>query len=319
MSKKINWGILGPGRIAQDFANDMSFSKLGTLKAVASRTLARAQEFADKYGASTAYGSYEELFDDESIDIVYIAVPHAFHADITMRALKAGKPVLCEKPLTVNLALTTQLTELAQQKGLYLMEGMWTYFLPAINKAKQWVDEGRIGKIKHLLCDFGSVQPLDDNDRWYNPDLAGGVLLDMGCYNLSLANFFMDGEIKNTHIIAKKATTGVDKELHITYEYDDAIATLIASFVCQLPNCTKIVGEKGYISIPDFWRTKACDLFLNDGVEEHFVDTSNGTGFEHEIDAVSQNLIDGKLQSDVVPHNYSRQLAGQMDYILESI
>ena len=296
MTKKINWGILGPGRIAQDFAHDMQFSKRGTLKAVASRTLARAQEFADKYGAPTAYGTYEELFADPSIDIVYVAVPHAFHADIAARALEAGKPVLCEKPLTINHEQTMQLTALAQEKGLYLMEGMWTFFLPAINKAKQWIDDGRIGDVKHLLCDFGWLQPLDDNDRWYNPDLAGGVLLDMGCYNLSMANFFLDKKIINTNIIAQKASTGVDKELHITYEYEDAIATLIMSFVCQLPNCTKIVGEKGHISIPDFWRTKSCDLFLNDGTVEHFKDESKGSGFEHEIDAVSNDISDGKLQ-----------------------
>lgn len=315
--KEINWGIIGPGRIAQDFAADMKFSQLAKLKAVASRSITRSRYFAQKFHIPTVYGNYEDMFDDDSIDVLYIAVPHVFHLDLVSRALKAGKAVLCEKPLTINYAQTSELIRIASEQKVYLMEGMWTYFLPAIHRAKKWVEENRIGRVRHVLCDFGWVQPLDDKDRWYNPALAGGALLDMGCYNLSIANLFINEEVIKISATAKKADTGVDKEISMSLMYENAMASLMTSFEHKMGNSALIIGENGHIIIPDFWRTKSSLLYVDNTLMERFNDPRQGNGFEYEIDAVSQDILDARLQSKIVPHTYSQKLAKQMDDILE--
>lgn len=313
--KKINWGIIGPGRIAKQFAHDIPFAESANLLAVASRTFSRAQDFAKEYAIPRAYGSYDELLEDDDIDIVYVAVPHMFHLEVSSRVLQAGKAVLCEKPLTISLEENKQLLTLAAEKKLYLMEGMWTYFLPAILKAQEWIDSGRIGKVRNVDCSFGWVQPLNNDDRWLNPDLAGGVLWDMGCYNLAMAYKFLGAEPMAVNVLCKKAETGVDKEIQIQMDYQEGAASLSSSFVCRMPNACYVIGEKGYIAISDFWMTRHCELNLNTGEKETFDDQRQGDGFEFEIEAVSQDLLAGRLQSETVSHDYSTDIQKQMTLI----
>lgn len=314
--KKIKWGIIGPGRIAQQFAHDMPLANYAECVAVASRTLSRAEEFAQQYNIPKAYGSYAELLDDETIDIVYVAVPHPFHHDVVTQILNKKKAVLCEKPMVINMTECESLCGLAKAQGQYLMEGMWTYFLPSVIKAKQWVDEGLIGDVKHIKCDFGWVQPQNLDDRWYNPDLAGGVMYDMGCYNLALTHLFAGKEPEKMNVLCRKADNGVDKEVTMMFEYDTMDATLMTSFECKYPNKGIIIGDKGYVVIDDFWRSKSCQLYDNDGLVRSFDDANTGFGFNFEIDAVSQDLMKGLLQSETVSHAYSKTIMKQMEDIM---
>lgn len=186
----LTWGIVGAGRIAKQFAQDIQYVSNAKLLAVAARDLKRAQEFADAHAIGTAYGSYAELFNDQTIDAIYIATPHSFHFEQAKAAMLAGKHVLCEKPICVSSDEFSELAAVAKAQGVLLMEAMWTYFLPALRQAKRWVDEGKIGQIKHIKADFGYLAPYEPNSREYDAALAGGSLLDVGIYPLALALFF---------------------------------------------------------------------------------------------------------------------------------
>ena len=282
---KIKWGILGPGKIAHKFASDFQFTSNAELKAVASRTRARAQEFAEKFNIEHAYEGYEALYTDSDIDIIYIATPHNFHLEQSLKALASGKAVLCEKPITTKLSDAAELFEFAASKNLYLAEGMWTYFLPAIKKAMEWVKEGRIGKITSIKADFGFAKEYDPTSRLYNPALSGGVLLDMGIYPLAISRLFLDWSPINISMVARKAPSGVDDDVNLLIEYQDATATLHTTFRSKLHNHAYIIGDNGYIDIPAFWSATECKLYQDVKLIDHYVDNRKGSGFEFEIDS----------------------------------
>ncbi|MCV9388771.1 Gfo/Idh/MocA family protein [Reichenbachiella ulvae] len=306
--QKIRWGILGPGAIAQQFAHDFQFVTKGELVAVASRSKERGEAFAKEYGIPKVYNSYEALYADPEVDAIYVATPHNFHLEQSSAALKAGKAVLCEKPITINPAELEELLVVAKDTNQYLMEGMWTYFLPAIQKAQQWVDEGRIGTVHHIISDFGYPVPFDANGRMFNPDLAGGALLDMGIYTLAMNWLFLKKDPDQFHVRMSPAQTGVDEEVTMHFEYADCSSVLTTSFRCKLPNYTHIIGEKGYISIPDFWRAKECSLYEVEERVDHFVDDRGGFGFNFETEQVCEDLLAGRKESAIMPHYYSRKL-----------
>jgi predicted dehydrogenase len=315
--KKIRWGIIGPGNIAHTFAQDFQFAKYGELKAVASRSQERADIFANKYRIPKAYGSYAELYADQDIDIVYVATPHTFHHENSADALNNGKAVLCEKPITVNLAECDSLITLAKEKDKYLIEGMWTYFLPAIRKVSEWVNDGRIGKVLSIKADFGSAVPFAADSRAYSPALAGGTLLDMGIYPLAITWLIYKSDPKNISVISRKAATGVDNDVNILFEYEDALASLHSSFRSKLNNHAYIIGEKGYIDIPEFWHARECILYGSENIIDRFKDDRKGSGFEFEIDSVSGDLLNGLKQSKVMPLAYSRKLQEHMQMVIE--
>jgi predicted dehydrogenase len=315
--KKIRWGIIGPGKIAHTFAQDFKFAKYGELKAVASRSQERADIFANKYHIPKAYGSYAELYADDDIDIVYVATPHTFHHEISSDALNKGKAVLCEKPITVNLTECDSLISLAKEKDQYLVEGMWTYFLPAINKVSEWVNDGRIGKVLSIKADFGNVVPFDADSRAYSPALDGGTLLDMGIYPLAIAWLIYKSDPKNISVISRKAITGVDNDVNMLFEYEDALASLHSSFRSKLNNHAYIIGEKGYIDIPEFWHARECILYDSERIIDRFKDDRKGSGFEFEIDSVSGDLLNGLTQSKIMPLAYSRKLQEHMQMVIE--
>ncbi|HET7144041.1 MAG TPA: Gfo/Idh/MocA family oxidoreductase, partial [Anaerolineales bacterium] len=189
--KKFRWGILGPGRIAHNFAGGLKVIDDASLYAVASSKIERAKEFADQYGGAKTYNSYEALLDDPEVDGVYVATPHRFHFENIILCLKAGKPVLCEKPLTVNAAETKKLIETAKKNKVFLMEALWTRFLPIYPVIRKWLDEKAVGDISLMVGTFGFNAPKAKDDRWQNPELAGGTLLDMGIYPISVSQWVM--------------------------------------------------------------------------------------------------------------------------------
>lgn len=314
---KIKWGIIGPGSIAHKFAHDFQFVKNGQLHAVASRSMDRALSFAEKYNIPRAYNNYEQLYNDPEIDAVYVATPHNFHAQNSLDALQAGKGVLCEKPLTPSYADSKNLIDTARSRGVYLLEGMWSYFLPVIKKAKFWVDNGRIGKILHIKSEFGYPVPFDAHSRAYNPDLAGGTLLDMGIYPIAMAWYFLQEDPKHIHVIAKKAITGVDKDVNMIFEYESATANLHSSFNCKLHNWTYIFGKNGYIAIPDFWQARECFLYDGKQIIDTYKDDRQGFGFNFEIESVNDDLLAGKTESKTVPFDWSLKLQSHMHRVMQ--
>ncbi len=306
--RKVKWGIIGTGRIAGEFASDFQFVDNAELVAVASRSQSSADEFATRFGLVKAYDSYEKLYADPEIDAIYVATPHNFHFENSKAALTAGKAVLCEKPITVNPQDFEELRAFAQEKDCYLMEGMWSYFHPAIQKAQQWVNEGRIGKLVQVKADFGYAVPFDAESRMYSPKLAGGALLDMGIYPIAMAWLFMRKDPKELHVICHKASTGVDDDVNILFDYGDETANLATSFRSKLNNNLFVIGTEATIRIPFFWKASECFLYQGDEQIDYFNDGRKSIGFNHELQAVSQDILDGKKQSDIMPHSNSAKL-----------
>ncbi len=310
--EKIKWGILGPGNIAADFVSDFQFVSNGQVHAVASRSSAKAQAFAERFQIPHVCDSYEALVSHPEIDAIYVATPHNFHFEQSSLAMNQGKAVLCEKPVTTQLADFLALQQLAREKNVLLMEGMWTYFLPAIQKAKQWVNEGRIGEIKHVKSDFGFYAPFDPKSRLFDPNLAGGALLDIGIYPIALADYFLENLPNDIKVRVRKAQSGVDSDLMMSFEYSGVLATLHASLECRLPNLTYIIGDKGYIEIPNGWQARACSLYVESEQVDHFDDGRSNFGFNYEIEAFNFDLQKGRKESQIVTHAVSKRLQDLM-------
>ena len=303
--KKIRWGIISTGRIADWFVRDFHLVADAELAAVASRSDTTAREFASRHGIPRAYGSYEALFEDPGIDVIYLGTPHTSHLGNATAALKAGKAVLCEKPLTINPAECERLIARAIAADRYLMEAMWTFFLPAIRRAQEWVAQGRIGRLRHVKADFGYPLVFDPQRREYNPSLGGGALLEMGIYPVALAWLFIKRDPVNIRAVVHHALNGVEDEAEFIFDYGDATATLGTSFRCKLPNVAYLIGEEGYIAIPDFWRARECSLYRLDECIDRFADGRRSQGFEYEAAAVTRDLLAGRRQSETIPLAHS--------------
>lgn len=208
--KTYKWGTIGLGHIAGKFADALAIAGNAVLEAVASRELRRAEQFGKEHGARKTYGSYEALAKDPDIDAVYIATPHAFHADLAMLCLRRGKAVLCEKPMALNYWQVKTMTDSAKANNAFMMEVMWTRFLPATEKMLELVQQGAIGDIHTITADFCFNAPFDPQGRLYNPALGGGALLDVGIYPLFLALLLL-GRPKKIRARAKLSVTGVDE------------------------------------------------------------------------------------------------------------
>lgn len=314
--EKIRWGIIGPGKIARKFASDFSYAENAKLVAVASTSIERARAFAHEFNIEKYYNSYSNLLNDNDIDVVYIATPNNLHFKNSYDAITTGKAVLCEKPLTCNLKNSEELIEYAQRRNVYLMEAMWTYFLPAISKAKQWIVEGKIGKIKHIKADFGFKAEYNPESRIFNPELGGGSLLDIGIYPIAFAWYLLRKDPVRINRIIKNAPTGVDMDIVMQFDYEGQIAQLGSSFDVDLPNHAIIIGTEGHIDIPNFWRSNSCFLYHREDLIDEFNDGRDSFGLNYEIDAVSLDLIAGRMQSKVVPHNTSLRIAEHIDRVL---
>lgn len=299
--KKVRWGIVSTGRITHQFAQDFQWVENGELHAVSSRSQVSADAFATQYGIPLAFSDYSAMLECDEIDAVYIATPHDNHFQNTADAIRAGKAVLCEKPFTVSSQECQELIQLASESSVYLMEAMWTWFLPAIQKAREWVGQGRIGQIHHIKADFGYPLPYDSERREYNVDHAGGCLLEMGIYPVALACLFLPQDPDTIHTVARQAANGVEDDVVTVWNYADAVASLATSFRAKLQNWAYIIGDEGYIAIPDFWRASECQLFQLDTLVDHFLDGRKSLGFNYEVSAAGQDVLHGRQESDTMP------------------
>ena len=297
----INWGIIGTGFIARKFAEDYHFVREGRILAVASRSPERAEAFGKKYGLPHCYGNYESLFQNPEIDAVYIATPHSEHYPHTIQALKHDKAVLCEKPAAVNTKELQAMIDLARSKDLLFMEAMWTSFLPAIQKARQWIEDGNIGQVRFIQASFGAHSETNPIHRLYNPRLAGGALLDLGIYPLNFSNTMAADPISEISAKGILGETGVDETTALLVRYHHGT---IAQLNCSIKHTTDhtgmIYGTKGHIEIPDFWRASKAILY-RDSQQTPFQDERPSTGYHFEIDEMNRLLLENKKTSALVP------------------
>jgi len=316
-SKKIfNWGVLGPGNIAHKFVQDLLTLPNARLHAVASRSLERAQNFASQYNATHTYGSYEELVNCPELDVVYIATPHSGHCEYTLMFLNNKIPVLCEKPMGINQLEVQQMITTARDQQTYLMEALWTRFLPAFQKAINLVNQGRIGEVLTLKADFGFKATFDPKSRLFDPVLAGGALLDIGIYPVFLASVIL-GNPDRVKAIAHKGSTGVDEVNAMLLEYPAGkMAILSSTILHDSPTVAEIYGTRGKIVIPRRWHeAKTLTVTDENGEEESFVFDYPQYGFQMEAAAVMEDLTNNKQENDLWSLDNTLNLSILLDQI----
>lgn len=316
MDNVIKWGIIGCGRIAPKFIAGIRSLSNTEVVAVASKDLSRAKVLADKENIPYFFDNYESLVMHPEVDVVYIATSHNFHKENMMLCLKHKKPVLCEKAFTVNAKEALEVIEYARKQGVFLMEAMWTRFLPCNVRLKQMLNDGVIGEIRHLQADFGGYAPFEPEGRIYNLNLAGGSLLDLGIYPVSFAYFvFGKGpvEIKSLAVIGK---SGVDDQNAMIFSYNNGeVAVLSSSIAVQTSQNAVITGTKGSITIPRFHRSERLVLKLNGQEPQEFDIPHESTGYNYESQEVINCLRANKLESDVMPLNETLHIMECLDEI----
>lgn len=312
--KTIRWGILAPGRIATKFATGLSTLPDAKIQAVASRSLEKAQAFAETFGIPQVYDDYQQLAEDPEVDIIYIATPHPFHHENVLRCLDAGKAVLCEKPIGVNLQQAEEMVAKAQEKGVFLMEAMWTRFLPSWFSIRSWIENGLIGEVRQLYADFGFQGSDDPDHRVLNPELAGGALLDVGIYPVALAYMLFGEEPTHISSFADLGKTGVDEQAAYLFGYSGGrFAMLSGANQVFSPRQASIVGTKGIITVPLFWRAREATLQLTDQEPEHYTFEFESTGLQYQAKAVMEAMREGKTQTELMPWSESLRIMKTLD------
>ncbi len=298
----IRWGILGPGSIANRFADGVASLPDAEITAVGSRDRDRAITFADRHHVPHRHGSYEALVEDPDVDVIYVATPHPFHAENSILALNAGKPVLCEKPFTLNARQAQQVIETARGKGLFLMEAMWSRFFPLMERVRGLVSSGAIGEVKQVHADFGFRAGFNPSSRLFDPALGGGALLDVGVYPVSFASMIL-GEPSGVTGLAHLCPTGVDDNAGMVLSYPQGqIAVLSTSVTANTPHEASIVGSAGQIRIhASWWRPERLTIKRDGQPDEGIAEPYESTGFNYEATEVGRCLRAGELESPIMP------------------
>jgi predicted dehydrogenase len=315
-TKKYNWAILGPGKIAHTFVSDLKLLPNANLYAVGSRNIDRAKDFSKKYNFQKAYGSYEELAADPDIDIIYIASPHINHYESTLLCLNHGKAVLCEKPVAINSSQFKVMIETAKKKNIFFMEALWTQFIPSFLKCKQLILEGAIGEIKLIEADFCFKAQYDVEGRIFNPILGGGSLLDIGIYPVFIALSIL-GVPKSIKAIASFADTGIDSACSMLFQHvDNAISILFSSVETDGRNEALIHGSEGTIKIKSRWHMPSTlDLLKRGADTEHFSFFEPGKGYQYEAAEVMKCLDEKRVESTIFSWQDSLNLISTLDAI----
>ncbi len=318
MEKIIKWGIVGAGNIANKFAEAIKNVEGAELTSVASKSEGKGKDFADKYFIKNVFTSYEEMANSDLVDAVYIATPHPFHKPCAEIFLNAKKHVLCEKPVCVNANDARELEECANKNGVFLMEAMWTRFLPAIKKALEIANSGEIGEIRGLKADFCYLSSPKEDAKLFINDLAGGSLLDVGVYGLNFASIFLDGSPESI-ISVSDVVNGVDYHTSVLLKYPNGvIASVSSAITVKKPETAYIYGTKGYIALPHFYGANEI-IVTTDAGERVIAKPSIGDGFEEEIIEACSCIRAGKIESGIMPMNESIRILEQMDIIRKQI
>jgi len=302
MEDKTRWGILGTGAIAHAFAKGLAALPDAELVAVGSRTRESADRFGKEFGVPNRHASYEALAGDAGVEAVYVATPHPFHKENTLLCLEAGKAVLCEKPFAMNSAEAELMVARARDKGVFLMEAMWTHCFPAIRKVRELVAGGAIGGVRIVRVEFCFRSGWNPEGRLLNPHLGGGALLDVGVYTVALAQLILGGEPDRIAAMAHIGETGVDEQSAMILGFDGgAMAVLTCAVRTSTPHEACIFGTDGWIGIPHlFWQPDRIVLHAS-GRDEEMAFERLGNGYSFEAAEVMRCLREGRLESEAVP------------------
>ncbi|MCA9905622.1 MAG: Gfo/Idh/MocA family oxidoreductase [Anaerolineae bacterium] len=327
---KTRWGILSTGYIAGMLAEGLSVVEDAELVAVGSRSQANADAFADTWGAPHRHASYEALAADPDVDVIYVATPHPYHYENTMMCLNAGKHVLVEKPFAMNARQAGEMVALARQKGLFLMEAMWTRFTPAMAQVRQWLAAGAIGDVQLVRANLSFNIDFNPESRLFKPELGGGAMLDVGIYPISFA-FMVLGTPTSVYSTATLGPTGTDDRSAYMFGYDGGKTAQLSSAVrLNVPVEADIIGTDGMIKIHQAWinpRKITLGKLAPEGVvnrlivEGRLYDTetlhipTEGNGYNYEVMEVGRCIQAGKQESDIMPLDQSLAIMRTMDTI----
>ncbi|WEK55321.1 MAG: Gfo/Idh/MocA family oxidoreductase [Candidatus Cohnella colombiensis] len=317
MTKRIvKWGIAGPGVISSSFAKDLAAADGAELVAVGGRSLEKAEQFAAEWGIPRAYGSMEQLAQDAEVEIVYIGTLHPVHKENMLTFLRAGKAVLCEKPFTINAAEAAEVIQYAKQNQLFLMEAMWSRYLPPIRQVRQWLAEGRIGEVRMVKADFGFDFGWQPEHRLLDPKLGGGALLDAGIYPVSFASMVFGEQPKKITSSARIGQTGVDEQFSLLFEYEGGrTAALNGAVQLDMINDAYIFGTKGHIHIPQFLFSRSATLHVKGEEPVTLADERSTAGYNYEAEEAMNCLREGRKESDVMTHEETLQIMHTLDQI----
>ena len=314
-----SWGILGPGGIARAFAKDLTLLEGHTIGAVGSRSIDNAHSFAKDFGG-TAYGSYEQLVKDPTIDAIYVATPHPAHHDNVILALNAGKPVLCEKPFAVNAGEAQAMVDAAAKNKVALMEAMWARFLPHYAKVREIIASGVLGPILSIHADHGQRLADQNIPRLVEPHLAGGALLDLGIYPISFAHMILGNpaSITSSAIMTNK---GVDAQTSMIFTYQSGAQSVLTTTMIEQTPCRAVVaGLHGWLEIDrTFYNPASMRVVLNDGTVTQYPNTYTGHGLREQAESFKQLVQSGKVQSEILSWQDTIDIMKTMDAVREQI
>ncbi|MDF1699252.1 MAG: Gfo/Idh/MocA family oxidoreductase [Saprospiraceae bacterium] len=315
---KLKWGILGLGKIANKFAKDLAMVENCELVAVASRSLEKANAFGKEYGAKNFHSSYEALFNNSDVDIIYIATPHSSHMLYALQALNHKKHVLCEKPLAINKIQVQQLIDASRANHVFLMEAFWTRFNPTFEAVLQRVQNKEIGEVNYVNADFSFFRDADPASRMLNMELAGGSLLDIGVYPVFLS-YMLLGYPEQIVAVANKHETGADIQMSAILKYPKGIANLMSGFRSPSDMIARIYGTGGSIYIDKVWHeSEGYKVEVGDQLTAYSL-PKKGKGFTYEIEECLQCIKEGRIESEKWSHQDSLNLISICDEIRSQI
>ena len=317
MSASLRWGIIGTGGIAHTFARDLRLVDGAQIVAVGSRSRESADAFGDEFAVPRRYGSYEELARDAHVDVVYVATPHPCHHANARLVLEHDKPVLVEKAFTMNAAEARDLVALARERKLFLMEAMWTRFLPHTKAIRELIAQGALGDLVSVSADHGQWFEMDPSFRLFDPALGGGALLDLGVYPVSFASMIL-GTPNRISAIVEPAFSGVDGQTSMLFGYENrAQAILTCTLLARSATRASIVGTDARIDVEgDFYAPTSFTLVQRDGASRRFEYLDEGRGLHHEADEVATCLAEGKLESPLMPLDETVTIMETMEKVL---
>jgi predicted dehydrogenase len=320
--QSLNWGIIGPGNIAHDFAPDLELVRPAQkIKAVLGHTEESAHTFSREFNVPGVFTDLDTFVNEAGIDIAYIATPHPKHYEQALACLQKKIHILCEKPMTINAEQAAKLIAMSEKNKCFLMEAMWIRFLPSIEKVLDFIKAGAIGKIVSIKASMGFKAPKDDNSRYFNPALGGGSLLDLGIYPVFLAQLLL-GQAKEIKAIGTLTDKGIDQSCAILLNYKNGShAILESSLVSQSDIPAEIAGEKGILRILNPWFEKSLGVELQpyDKEKIFYPCEWEGHGLQFEITEVLRCLQNNQVESELFSHAFSRQLSETMDEIRSQV
>lgn len=316
--EKVRLGIAGPGRIVRRVMKDLRKAEHIEIAAIASRSIERAKAAAVEYDIPLAFGSYNEMAASEAIDLVYVAVPHSFHCELSKLFLSSGKHVIVEKPFALNAKEAQEMIDCAKANNRFLMEAMWSRFFPAAQALKRLIDSGAIGDIRRITADFAFRSVPNYEDRLFNRELGGGSLLDIGIYPLSLISFYKGMLPEKVQVLYNKTETDVDGMCSFQMQFPDgAVGQGFSSLEVTTDQGMKLYGAEGWIDLPDFWHPTKFIIHRSDKKPEECVFAPENEGFHHEFDYAAQTILAGKTDQDVISLRDSLRIMEIMDGMRE--